>query len=83
MKYLLLTLMLLAAPVLADEIPKGSKCGGGYTDKNGVNWQWTGKYPNCCFMQFIDGGMLEEYKDNKFWVRNNAEEPKLKCVNDK
>lgn len=54
MAYILVLLVcgfLMAGCAAADahDLAKDSMCGGGYTDKNGVTWDWIGKYPHCCY----------------------------------
>lgn len=42
----LLIFLLLATPCFAD---RPAICGGGFTDKNGDTWDWTGSPPDCCY----------------------------------
>lgn len=57
------------------DLSKESLCGGGYTDKYGTQWNWHGRYPNCKYFPSRDERMLEEYKNDHFWIRNNQEPP--------
>ena len=61
--------------IIQHDLSKESRCGGGYTDKNGIQWNWYGTYPNCKYYPSIDLRILREYKDNKFWIKNDLDAP--------
>lgn len=61
---------------------KGGICGGGYTDKYGVTWDWLGIYPDCKYMPRIckecsGSGQAEPPEDNMRLVFKGVSSEKI------